>query len=95
MEKRDAVIILRKGKTCIAFPGAGGYKIEWSAWTKILPLEDSPSGHLVIPCDTFADAKVVQTAQSFMMGHTVLQLKGANSGSNGSKGSHEAAPQAI
>ena len=30
MTKGDAVILLREGKRCIAFPGKGGYRIEWS-----------------------------------------------------------------
>ena len=38
----------------MAMPGPGGYKIEWSPGTKLLPLVHAPSGHLVIPCDEFA-----------------------------------------
>ena len=56
MTKGDAVILLREGKRCIAFPGKGGYKITWSEGTKLLPLQESPSGHLVIPCDSFDGA---------------------------------------
>ena len=51
MQEKDSVIILRKGKEMIAFPGPGGYKIEWSPGTKLLPMVPAPSGHLVIPCD--------------------------------------------
>ena len=65
MEARDAVIILREGNKCMAFPGPGGYRIEWSAGTKIVPMEDSPSGHLVIPCDTFEKAEVVKDTHAF------------------------------
>ena len=57
MQDKDAVLILRKGKEFMAFPGPGGYKIEWSPGTKLLPMEAAPSGHLVIPCDSFAQAK--------------------------------------
>jgi hypothetical protein len=53
MQKKDAVIMLREGKEIIAFPGPGGYKIEWSPGTKLLPMIPAPSGHLVIPCDHF------------------------------------------
>ena len=56
MQEKDAVILLRKGKEAMVFPGPGGYKIEWSPGTKILPMVPAPSGHLVIPCDRFADA---------------------------------------
>ena len=56
MQEKDAVILLRKGKEMMVFPGPGGYKIEWSPGTKLLPMVSAPSGHLVIPCDNFADA---------------------------------------
>ena len=72
MTEKDAVLILRDGKRCMAFPGKGGYKIEWSPGTKILPLDTSPSGHLVIPCDQFHDA-IVESAQTFVTDHTVVE----------------------
>ena len=53
MQEKDAVILLRKGKEMMVFPGPGGYKIEWSPGTKRLPMTTSPSGHFVIPCDKF------------------------------------------
>ena len=55
MQDKDAVLILRKGKEIMAFPGPGGYKLEWSPGTKLLPMENAPSGHLVIPCDRFRE----------------------------------------
>ncbi len=55
MQEKDSVLILRKGKEMIAFPGPGGYKIEWSPGTKLLPMTHAPSGHLVIPCDRFEE----------------------------------------
>ena len=56
MEEKDAVIILRKGKQLMVFPGPAGYKIEWSPGTKLLPLVQTTSGHLVLPCDSFEKA---------------------------------------
>ena len=53
LQEKDAVIVLRKGKEFLAFPGPGGYKIEWSPGTRLLPMTTSPSGHLVVPCDHF------------------------------------------
>jgi hypothetical protein len=53
MKDKDAVIMLRKGKETMAFPGPGGYKIEWSPGTKLLPMTPAPSGHLVVPCGQF------------------------------------------
>jgi len=55
MQDKDSVIVLRKGLEMIAFPGPGGYKIEWSPGTKLLPMVPAPSGHLVIPCDRFEE----------------------------------------
>ncbi len=51
MQDKDAVIFLRKAWETIIFPGKAGYEIEWSPGTKQLPMDQSPSGHLVIPCD--------------------------------------------
>ena len=53
MQDKDSVIVLRKGKEFLAFPGPGGYKIEWSPGTRLLPMTTAPSGHLVVPCDNF------------------------------------------
>ena len=57
MQEQDAVIILRKGKEQIIFPGSKGYKIQWSAGTRQLPLTVAPSGHLVIECEHFEGAR--------------------------------------
>ena len=72
MQEKDAVIILRKGREMIAFPGAGGYKIEWSPGTKRLPLVPAPSGHLVIPCDHYDGLDHNKKAEplTFMTDHT-------------------------
>ena len=61
MQENDAVIILRKGKEALVMPGPGGYKIEWSQGTKQLPLVPAPSGHLVIPCDSYDEIKTNTT----------------------------------
>ena len=55
MQDKDAVIVLRKGKEMMVFPGPGGYKIEWSPGTKLLPMHSAPSGHMLIPCGKFQD----------------------------------------
>ena len=70
MTEKDAVLMLRNGKRCMAFPGKGGYKITWSQGTRLLPLETSPSGHLVIPCDTFQNASK-DHSHVFVTDHTV------------------------
>ena len=54
MREKDAVLILLAGQEFLAFPGACGYKIEWSPGTKLSPLAYAPSNHLVIPCEHFA-----------------------------------------
>ena len=53
MQDKDTVLILRRGKEVLAMPGPGGYKIEWSPGTKLLPITAAPSGHFVIPCDKY------------------------------------------
>ena len=72
MTEKDAVLILRNGKRCMAFPGKGGYKIEWSPGTKLLPLDTSPSGHLVIPCDAFQGA-TEEISQTFITDHMIAK----------------------
>ena len=53
MKEKDAVIILRDGKEAMAFPGPGGYKIKWSPGTKIIPMQTTKSGHMVLKCDSW------------------------------------------
>ena len=73
--KSAYVDILRKGKELLVFPGPGGYKIEWSPGTKLLPMVPAPSGHLVVPCDRFSElpAKAATSQISFVTDHTVMQ----------------------
>ena len=74
MQDKDAVILLRKGKEMIVFPGPGGYKIEWSPGSLLLPMVPSPSGHLVIPCDKYAEVdknKQNDQAVTFWTDHAV------------------------
>ena len=70
MVANDAVLLLRQGKQLMAFPGPGGYKIEWSPGTRLLPMEDSPSGHTVIRCDHFTDATRTASATTFTTDYT-------------------------
>ena len=55
MREKDVVIIMRDGHEILTLPGPGGYKIQWSPGTKLLPMVQAPSGHLVIPCDRFSE----------------------------------------
>ena len=61
MQEKDSVIVLRKGKEFLAFPGPGGYKIEWSPGTRLLPMTTAPSGHLVVPCYHFESVVDINT----------------------------------
>jgi hypothetical protein len=65
MQDKDAVIILRQGHEMLAFPGKGGYKIEWSPGTQLLPMIPAPSGHLVVPCDHFGHANASVSSDDF------------------------------
>ena len=73
MTDKDAVLMLRNGKRCMAFPGKGGYKFEWSPGRRLLPSDTSPSGHLVIPCDSFQDA-TTDTSHVFVTDHTIADV---------------------
>jgi hypothetical protein len=88
MQDKDAVILLRKGKEMIVFPGPGGYKIEWSPGSQLLPMMPAPSGHLVIPCDKYAEVnrdKVNTEAVTFWTDHAVGTASSSSSGSNRDK----------
>ena len=71
MQDKDAVLILRKGKEMMVFPGPGGYKIECSPGTERLPMIPAPSGHLVIPCDKFDAARGQGSQISFCTDHII------------------------
>ena len=82
MRDKDSVILLRKGKETIVFPGPGGYKIEWSPGTKRLPMCDAPSGHLVIPCDMYAEVTEASDPLSFWTDHTRVIPSGSTERGN-------------
>jgi hypothetical protein len=66
MEERDAVLLLRPGHQQIVFPGPEGYKIEWSAGTKICPISKSDSRHYHIECDHWEHTQQTQPSQSVL-----------------------------
>ena len=41
MRSKNAILEMEAGKECLTFPGEGGYKIEWSPGTLLLPLEQN------------------------------------------------------
>ena len=53
MSLKKGVLEMTDGEEYLTFPGPGGYKIEWSPGTRRMKLERAPSGHLVLPCDSF------------------------------------------
>ena len=72
MKEKDTVILLREGKECMAFPGPGGYKIEWGPGTKLVPMQTTKSGHMVLQCDSWDQLrnKRQEDAISFTTDHT-------------------------
>ena len=71
MTAKDGLLILRQGRQCLALPGPGGYKIEWSPGTKLLPIERLPSGHLGFTSDNYDKVNKNTTEQlSFVTDHT-------------------------
>ena len=72
MKEKDTVILLREGKECVAFPGPGGYKIEWSPGTKLVPMQTTKSGHMVLQCDSWDQLRHTkhEDAISFTTDHT-------------------------
>ena len=64
---KDSVIIFRRGKEQMISHGPGGYKIEWSHGTKIVPLEQAPSGHLVFTCDNYSKVKSPEQTENIVL----------------------------
>ena len=84
MQQKDTVLILREGREIMAIPGPGGYKIEWSPGTKLLPMVHAPSGHLVVPCDEYSTTATharTMDDTSFITDHRVEGTSEARSSS--------------
>ena len=69
MKDKDAVIILREGKEAMASLGPGGYKIEWSPCTKIVPMQNTQSGHMVLQCDHLGPFNTPKSRRFFDVHH--------------------------
>ena len=67
MEDRDTVLLLRKGRQQIVFPGKEGYKMEWSAGTKICPIRKADSRRYVIECDHWKHAQEPAVSQTLLV----------------------------
>ena len=53
MREKQGVLEMAEEKEMLSVPGPGGYKIEWSPGTLHVPLQNAPSGHLVMPVDHY------------------------------------------
>ena len=53
MAQKDGVLEIKEGAEYLTFPGPGGYEIVWQPGAVRIKLEKAPSGHLVIPTDSF------------------------------------------
>jgi len=72
MKEKGATIILREGKEAMVFPGPGGYTIERSPGTKIVPMQTTQSGHMVLQCDNWEHISNTkpEDAMTFTTDHT-------------------------
>ena len=53
MARQNGLLEMAPGKEHLTLPGPGGYAIQWSPGAVRYKLEKSPSGHLILPCDSF------------------------------------------
>ena len=53
MSKQKGVLEMTDGQEYLTFPGPDGYKINWSSGTRRYRLVRAPSGHLILPCDSY------------------------------------------
>jgi hypothetical protein len=63
MKQMDSVLCLRDGKEFIAFPGPGGYSINWSPGTRLLPLKQAESGHLIVIVDHYDELTTAENPE--------------------------------
>ena len=54
LARQNSILEMAPGHEFLTLPGPGGYSINWSPGTVRYKLEQSPSGHLLLPCDDFA-----------------------------------------
>jgi hypothetical protein len=54
LARQNSILEMAPGNEYLTLPGPGGYSINWSPGTVRYKLEQSPSGHLLLPCDDFA-----------------------------------------
>jgi len=57
LARQNCVLEMAPGNEHLTLPGPGGYSINWSPGTVRYKLEQSPSGHLILPCDEFDKVK--------------------------------------
>jgi hypothetical protein len=53
LARQNCILEMAPGNEHLTLPGPGGYTINWSPGTIRYKLEQSPSGHLILPCDEF------------------------------------------
>jgi hypothetical protein len=53
LARQNFILEMAPGNEHLTLPGPGGYTINWSPGTIRYKLEQSPSGHLILPCDEF------------------------------------------
>lgn len=72
MEEKNSILCFKEGEQQLVFPGPGGYKIELSPGSKVLPVKTTPSGHYVVLCDDFSSlpAHCPEPTVSFHVDHT-------------------------
>ena len=90
LQDKDAIIILRKGQEKLIIPGPGGYKLHCAKSAKILPLTPAPSGHMLVSCDHFAEAKEVNDPTVFIL-DMLNQIEEAEEAAHGDMSPAEAA----
>ena len=53
LQDHDAVMIMRRGRSLLALPGEEGFEIEWPPDTQLIPMVETPDGHLAVEIDHF------------------------------------------
>ena len=57
LQANKTVLQLDADKRMCTFPGPGGYEIKWAPGAVHIQMESAPSGHYVIPVDSYSELK--------------------------------------
>jgi len=82
LQANKTVLQLDADKRMCTFPGPGGYEIKWAPGAVHIQMESAPSGHYVIPVDSYSEL-----TETKGLPEKTVTLTAYDDGNNGSSSS--------